>query len=140
MIALIAQAAPPLERIMGIRDRFATGGSAQGFFTVLLLIIIAFLTLLLLAMVARRLRHRRVYNPKSLFLEVLREVPLTIPQRDLVRRMARELRLEHPTVLLLSPQVYNEYANAWMSTSRNANIATRERIDVIARVLYEEAT
>ncbi|MCB9849825.1 MAG: hypothetical protein H6817_03895 [Phycisphaerales bacterium] len=79
-----------------------------------------------------------MYNPRSLFLDVLREIPLTVPQRDLLRHMARELRLEHPTVLLLSPRIYHEHANAWMSGSRNASLTMRDRIDTIAQVLYED--
>jgi hypothetical protein len=71
-----------------------------------------------------------------LFLEVLRGVPLTVPQRDLLRRIARDLPLAHPTVLLLSPAIYHETANTWMSATRSATPETRARLDGLAEALF----
>jgi len=138
---ILGQAAPaaPFDRLMGIRDRFATGGSAGAFFLVLALLALAFLLLLLIAIVTRRRQRRKVYNPKALFHEVLRAVPLTVPQRELLQRIARDLRMPHPVMLLICRQVYLENANTWMSASRSANPAMRNRLDGIAHAVFEHA-
>jgi hypothetical protein len=136
MIPRTVDPAPPLERILGIRERFAGGGSTSAFVVVLLLIAATFLLLAVIAVIARRWRRRRVYSPRGLFLQSLRELALTVPQRELLRRIARELRLEHPTILLLSPTIFVEHANAWMSTTRNANLATRDRLSALARAIF----
>lgn len=130
----------PLDRLMAIRDRFATGGSTGRFAAVLAAIAALFLVMVLIAWLIQRRRQKRVYNPKALFQDVLRQLPLTVPQRDLLRRLARDLRLEHPTVLLLSPQLFLESANAWMELARRANPATRAQLDDLARAIFAEST
>lgn len=132
-------AVTPYERFMAIKERFSTGGSAGKFFLVIGLLLLAVATLALLATLARRWRARKIYNPRRLFLEVLRSVPLTVPQRDLLRRIARDLRLPHPTVLLLSPHIFTVHANAWMSASRNATPSMRTRLDGLQRAIYAPA-
>ncbi len=138
LMVIMAQVAPaaPLDRIHGIRDRFSTGGSTQGFILVLLAMAGLFVLLYALARMLRRLRRRQTDNPRKLFHEVIRHLPLTIPQRELLRRIARDLGLEHPTVILLSPQIFHTHANQWMAATRNANATTRERLTALAQTLY----
>lgn len=136
---ILAQSAPaaPIERIHGIRDRFSEGGSAEGFIIVILAIGALFVALYIVASVIRRMRRRQTNSPRMLFQEVLRQLPLTIPQRELLRRIARDLALEHPAIILLSPQIFREHANRWMAASRNANNATRDRLLTLSGALFD---
>jgi hypothetical protein len=124
---------------MGIRDRFATGGSTGGFLIIVGILALVFLLLVLIATVARRWRRRKVYNPKALFHEILHAVELTVPQRDLLRRIVRDLRMTHPAVLLISRQLYYENTNAWMAATRNVSERMRERLDDAARAVFGES-
>ena len=128
--------AAPLDRIHGIRDRFSAGGSTEGFIVVLLSMAALFVLLYVLSRTLRRWRFRQTDNPRKLFHEVIRNLPLTIPQRELLRRMARDLGLDHPAVMLLSPQIFRTHANQWMAASRNANAATRDRLLTLSGSLF----
>ena len=138
MIATVNIAAP-LERVHGIRDRFATGGSTTDVMQVLVLLAVGLLLLYLAAILWQHHRRRHINNPRRLFGEVLRQLPLSVAQRDLLRRIARELGLDHPAVLVLSPQVFHSYSNRWMSASCSANQVTRERLDELAQALFPRA-
>ena len=135
MIATVNIAAP-LERVHGIRDRFATGGSTADVMQVLVLLAVGLLLLYLVTVVLQHYRRRQINNPRKLFGEVLCQLPLSVAQRDLLRRIARELGLDHPAVLVLSPQVFRSYSNRWMSASRSANQVTRQRLDELAQALF----
>ena len=138
MIATVNIAAP-LERVHGIRDRFATGGSTTDVMQVLVLLAVGLLVLYLAAVLWQHHRRRQINNPRRLFGEVLRQLPLSVAQRDLLRRIARELGLDHPAALVLSPQVFRSHANRWMSASHSANQVTRERLDGLAQALFPRA-
>jgi len=136
---LTVVAITPYERFMAVKDRFSTGGSTGKFVFVVGLLLLMVLLLALISTLLRRWQKRKVYNPKRLFLDVLRTTPLTVPQRDLVRRIARDLRLPHPAILLLSPRIFTENANAWMSASRNANTHTRDKLSALATSIFGTA-
>ena len=138
MIATVNIAAP-LERVHGIRDRFAAGGSTADVMQVLVLLAVGLLVLYLVTALWQHHRRRQINNPRKLFGEVLRQLPLSVPQRDLLRRISRELGLDHPAVLVLSPQIFHSYSNHWMSASRSANPVTRERLDELVQALFPRA-
>ena len=135
MIATVNIAAP-LERVHGIRDRFAAGGSTTDVMQVLVLLAVGLLLLYLATVLWQHRRRRQINNPRRLFCEVLRQLPLSVTQRDLLRRISRELGLDHPAVLVLSPQVFRSHANRWMSASRSVNQVTRQRLDELAQALF----
>jgi len=139
MTTIVLGAAPPMDRMQGIRDRFAGGGSASAFFEVLLLLAMGLFLLYLGTVLVQRYRQHRTNDPRRLFHEVLRCLPVNVPQRDLLRRMARELRLDHPTVLVLSPRLLRTHANRWMSAERRANETTRQRLDELSRALFPDS-
>jgi hypothetical protein len=131
---------PPMERLLGIRDRIAEGGSAVHFLLVLLLFAAGWGALYLYARIRAHVARRAANHPGRMFREVLSSLALSVPQRDILTRMAHELRLPHPTVLVLSPREFRTHANRWMSVARRANTSTRAQVDQLAATLFPEST
>lgn len=114
MTSLLAQA--PWE---AVRDHLQRGGSPLA----ILLTVGAILALLMLLGGVHRIQHRRVTrspinDPKKLFHSVMGDLGLTAVQRDLLRQMASDLRLEHPSVMLLSPVLFVEHARRWSALKK----------------------
>ena len=126
----------PIDRLHGIRDRFATGGSIADFILAITVILVGMA--LLYGVMRWGLQRRRgaIYSPRKMFDKALRTMNLRVEDRDLVRKIARELRLPHPTVLLLSPQLLNLYGNQWMSATKNVTESQREKIDNLSNHLF----
>ncbi len=133
---VLAQMAP--SRMRGIQEHFSEGGAALtwDFLKIMGVVLAGAGTAYLIYATIQRRRRRELNNAKALFTEVVRQLPLSIPQRELLRRMAAGLHLSQPVVLLLSPRMFNTYANRWMSISRNANRSMRKRINSIAESVF----
>jgi len=96
------------------RDHFTRGGSPM------ILVYAAGSVILLVAvlLVTQRLQLRTVKrrpadNPRKLFTNLVAQSGLPIMQREALRQMADDLRLSHPAVILLGPQVFKEHARRW---------------------------
>ena len=96
-----------------VHEYFQRGGSPM----VILYVLAWGAALILLLLLVHRFqqRHSRqpIDQPKRLFRTVLARLELSVQQRDLLRRMARELKLEHPTALLLCPKTFRCQAALW---------------------------
>lgn len=53
-------------------------------------------------------------DPKRLFRQVLRDTALLYGDRELLTRISRSLDLEHPTVIMLNPALFDYHATAWL--------------------------
>ncbi|MCK4658815.1 MAG: hypothetical protein KAV82_04770 [Phycisphaerae bacterium] len=104
---------PITERIQGIRDHFAGGGSWAEALVVLLVLGTALLVLVLI----QRLRHEggrgEPDHPIRLFRTLLSRLNLPSRRRRILCRMSSDLDLKHPTMMLLSPQLFREHAATW---------------------------
>ncbi|GJM26615.1 MAG: hypothetical protein DHS20C16_30300 [Phycisphaerae bacterium] len=134
--AATGETVAPIDRLHGIRDRFATGGSVADFVLVITLILLALAALYGIMHWGMRRRRGAFFNPRKLFDKTLRSLSLRVDQRDLVRKIARDLRLQHPTVLLLSPQLLNLYGNQWMSATDNVTDSQRTQLDDLSTHLF----
>ena len=96
-----------------VHEYFQRGGSPM----VILYVFAWGAALILLLFLVHRFqqRHSRqpIDQPKRLFRSVLTRLELSVQQRDLLRRMARDLELEHPTALLLCPKTFRRQAALW---------------------------
>ena len=86
-----------------VRDYLQRGGSPS----TALYVMLAVFGLAALAYIVHRLQESRkrkpaTNDPKGLFHRVLHELGLNVVERDLLRRMAFDLRLPNPTAMLLS--------------------------------------
>ena len=57
---------------------------------------------------------RQERNPSKLFRDVMKQLPIDNVQRDFLRRIARDLKLEHPVRCLLSPNLFRNFAQDWI--------------------------
>ena len=103
-------------RVRGIRDSFGQPPTHSGPLSdwVLIALIGAVALLLLFAWVQSRGLSVTVRNSRQLFDESLRALGLTAEEKATMKRLAREMRLSHPTSLLLSVQDFDGTANAWI--------------------------
>ncbi len=124
-----------LDRLNGIHRHFAEGGSAGGILWVVALIVAIVIVAALVAKFAAHLRQRRSENPRVLFLDLLEEVPLSVAQRELLRKIAAFDRLPNPAVILLSRPAFVRSAERWLS--RRTNIQLEEEIKELQRVLFD---
>ncbi|NOS99362.1 MAG: hypothetical protein HOP29_01910 [Phycisphaerales bacterium] len=96
------------------RDTMRSGGSVEIlFYLVLGLIAVSTALAAIYRFQARRAEPTRFHLPSKLFLEIIRQLDLSVVQRDLLRRISTDLDLEHPTVILLSPVIFDDHAHRW---------------------------
>ena len=116
MTVLLAMPAQLTEVQRAVRDRFQEGGS----FTAVMLVLLG-VTGVVLAVYYLTLRQRRVKDntrrasPERLFRDLMGKLDLTSPQRQYLDTMARDLRIKHPAVILLSPELFDRYLGEWQA-------------------------
>jgi hypothetical protein len=138
VIGTLGQVVPLPDRLLGIRDRFADGGT-WGDMVLTLSGLAAFVVFLFVVFgVQRRVHRKDIDNPRKLFRTLMTQLGLTVRQRDLLRRMAGDLRLEHPTILLLGPGAYWSYAEQWTSQFARNPTTTNAELDQLARALFPQ--
>jgi hypothetical protein len=106
------------ERMQAIRGHFARGGRWSELIAVLLALAGCVLLLALVYRVHHAARRREPNHPSRLFRSLSRGLGLSARQRRILRRMAADLGLEHPAVMLLSPQLFREHSAAWARARR----------------------
>ncbi len=132
MIASLVAFAPLGERMEGIRGHFAGGGRWSGVIVVFAALAACLLVLAVVQHVRDTAKRREPDHPGRLFRTLLGGLALTARQRHILQRMATDLRLEHPAMVLLSPELFREQAAAWEKVARNA--PTRELVAIERRV------
>lgn len=114
-------------RVSGIRNSFGRNPTQSGSLSDWLLyaLIGAVSLLLLFAWAQSRGMSIPMRKSRQLFDESLRGLGLTGEEKALMKRLAREMRLSHPTSLLLSVQDFDGTANAWIERYPSSD---RERL------------
>lgn len=137
MIAELIQPALLNERLQALRDRFATGSGWGEVIAVLLVLAGCVLLLVLLHRLQHPGERREPDDPHRLFRGLLTGLNLTAEQRRILRNMATDLRLEHPAIILLSPELFREQASKWSKTRGNTRTA---ELRVIAQRLFQHTS
>ncbi len=123
------------DRVQAIRDRLNQGGGLGG----LILAVCGIMAVFGLAALVYRLQQRRrgcdIDHPGKLYRSLLRGLGLPVPQRDLLRRITAEQRLENPTVLLLSRRVFQARAERWLAARKGRPDEARQ-VEELARRLF----
>jgi len=110
-----------------VRDYLSKGGSPLApVVAVVVLVVLAGVLSLLNRLQQRGGVRAKADDPKRLFRAVLRTLDLSVTQRDLLRRMAAELRVEHPTAMLLTPGLFAEHAGRWTKEVESRGQAVSE--------------
>ena len=112
-----------------VQEHFQRGGST---WTVLILLAILAGIIMTAHLLTRRQERRRgtviVSDPMALYRDLLAELDLTKPQCKLLERAAKEARLAHPTVILLSPRVFARHVEARSTSHNRATTQTDDRL------------
>lgn len=116
-MALLFQDTEFLEKLRQLGEPVRTGGS----FPKVVLVLVGLLGVLVLAYFLGKLqeilRKPMVHNePLDLYTDLLRRLRLSRPDRRLMRQLARDLGLPHPTVLLISESLFDRYVLQWQKS------------------------
>ena len=65
-------------------------------------------------------------DPRQLYQHLLDKLDLTAAGRRLLRAIASDLRLKHPTALLLSPTLFDRHVEQWRGRRRRIGRALAE--------------
>ncbi len=112
-VLLQLDALPELRR--AIRDEFQTGGSILG----VLLALLGLAAVVLLAYLLAELQRKRAVgpakndDPERLYRDLLGKLGLATDERQVLDTLAREMRLKHPAVILLSEALFDRHVAGW---------------------------
>ena len=124
----------------GVQQHFTRGGSLAGpLYAILAMAALAVLLWFVHQVQQQTWTDRTIDDSKKLFRSIVRRLKLTVPQRDLLYRMTRDLPIEHPTLLLISPRAFADYTDRWTAKMRRAeaNSDVHAEIDSICRTLFD---
>lgn len=122
-------------------ERFARGGSWTEFLGAMLAIgVILGLLILVQRRQNRRARGHIENDPGKLFRTVLGQLGLGVVSRDILRRMARDLELEHPTTLIMSPDIFRYSLVRWRREldRDSGRVPQHCDLDQLYRTLFDE--
>ena len=138
MIPVLLQLNPP-DRLEAVQRYLNREGSIRG----LLLTLLGFVAFAVLVLILHRLHGRTragdVDRPRRLFRKLIPRLKVSVPQRGLLLRMASDLELQNPTVLLLSRQVFEARAEEWQGIASARGPRLERRLADLADALYPEA-
>jgi hypothetical protein len=141
-LLLTASGLTPLQ--LAVREHFQQGGSVA---TIVIGVIAAFLALVALYQLLKRrqagVESVRIDDPQRLFKDLLHAIEMPLQQRRLLTRVARDLRLAHPSVLLLSAELFDRYLLQWQSGQGGSGIDQGHGMPALAaaarRSLFRES-
>lgn len=120
-LLLTSDGLTPLQ--LAVREHFQQGGSVT---TIVFAVIAVLLVIVALYQIFKRrqqtVSRSRVDDPQRLFKDMLHILELPLQERKLLIRVARDLHLEHPSVLLLSGVLFERYFEQWRSEGRRGAV------------------
>ncbi len=126
----------PLERLEAIQQHLNRGGSGRGLLLALLGLLLLGVVVVLLHWIQRRAQPHDIDSPARLFRQLVRRLGLSPPQRTLLRRMARDLQLPHPTVLLLGRRLFDLHSHRWLGYGDPAHADRHQHVADLASALF----
>ena len=140
MVASLSGASGLTEIQQAVRDQFQRGGSLT---TVLVVVLCVSVGVLLIWALTRLFRTREggnlPDNPKQLFHGLLEKLDVSAPQRQVLDRMVKDLRLKQPSTILLSESLFERCAAQWR-TGRAGARGDQELVCQIRAVLFPKSS
>lgn len=137
MTVFLAMPAQLTEIQRAVRDRFQEGGSFTAVMLVLLGVAGVVLAAYYLTLRQRRANENaRQASPERLFRDLLGKLDLTSHQRQILHTMVSDLRIKHPAVILLSPELFDCYLGEWQVRQHRTTIDEDEQMNprITARI------
>ncbi len=132
----IIMQASQLDRLQSVSRYLSREGTGWELLSVMLgMLAVAALTVMLYKLDKRR-RRQDLREPGKLFRRLQSQLDLPLRQRDMLRRLAADLRLENPTVLLLGRSVFESHAERWIQSHRRVREVDHENIAALAALLF----
>ena len=102
-----------------VAEHFREGGS---FLSIMLVLAVTAAIVVLAYGLTRRQQRRGCRasqgDPRQLYQHLLKKLDLTTAGRRLLGAIANDLRLKHPTAMLLSPTLFDRYVEQWRAQRR----------------------
>lgn len=122
-----------------IRQHFREGGSPR----MVLLTVLGILSVIPLVYVLSRLQNRKprpavAHDPRLLYRDLLHALALQPSQREFMSRLAADLKLEHPTTLLLSRRIFTRAVRHWQKGAGSPKAATADLIQDVETLLFPQ--
>ena len=141
---LVAQTGGLTEVQNAVRDYFQQGGSiASALFVLLGIVIILFTAYYLTHRRQQREESAHRADPEGLWGHLLQRLDLTPDQQQWLATVAKELRLTQPTVILLSPVLFQQHLASWQQRKSGptqvAGSTDREWVAKITDILFPSA-
>ncbi|MBN1346180.1 MAG: hypothetical protein JXQ73_26060 [Phycisphaerae bacterium] len=129
------------ERLDAMRRGFTSksepgSGAWTGLLVVLILIVAAILILLLVNRYQQGKAGARHSGAAGLFKEVLQKLPLGLQDRALLRRLASDMDLPNPTVMLLTPKLFAEISYTYVAGKPGETGSDLSRLASICKLLF----
>lgn len=143
MTALILAALKRTERLEAMRHGFAhkTDPGTNIWMGIIVVAVVGLLVILILLLANRAQQDRqtgKAKSPQFLFKDVLRRLKLGFKDRALLRRIANDLRLENPAVMLLTPQIFAETIHVYLARKPGSAKTDMTRLTAICRRLFDQ--
>ena len=144
MIAALLQASERIDPRVVLREHFSKSAwdpeSWKGLIIVAAAITIFVLILHFVLYCEKRTgKPRQANNPTRLFSDVLKQLELNAAQRSLLTTMARDLKLESATHMLLSPKLFEQARQKWALMVQPDAAAHADELKTIARELFPQS-
>jgi len=145
MIAALLQASDRVDPRVVLREHFSKSAwdpeSWKGIIIVAAAITIFVLILhFVLYCEKRSAKPRQANSPTRLFRDVVKQLQLNAAQRSLLTAMARDLKLESATHMLLSPKLFEQARQKWTSMVQPDSAARADELKTIARELFPQSS
>ena len=138
MIPALLQLNPP-DRLEAVQRYLNREGSVHGLVLTLLGFAAFGILVLILHRLHRRTRAGDVDRPRRLFRKLIPRLGVSVPQRGLLLRIASDLRLPNPAVLLLGRRVFEARARQWLAVASARNPRLERRLADLADALFPRA-
>jgi hypothetical protein len=126
----------PTQRLEALQQRFSRGGTWGELVLPLVGVAALFALLSLLYSLQKRRQRADIDHPGKLYRRLVQRLGLSAPQRDLLYRMAADLRLPNPSVVLLGRRIFDTHAQRWLATGRATRPDSPQRIAELADSLF----
>ncbi len=128
-----------------MQEHFEKGGDIQNFLLVLLGVVALFVILAIVHRIQRGgISATTPNSPLRLFKTTITELGLSVRQRDFLGRVATDINLAHPTMMLLSPTLFDRELDRWWEIrggmSERARNNARKMANSVRETLFEDST
>ncbi|MCG8405131.1 MAG: hypothetical protein MI923_08050 [Phycisphaerales bacterium] len=134
---------PYHDRIRGLRSAFDNKQTDPTDVKLILVYIVILLAVIVSLLLVKKFRLHKEgslapQQPFKLFNRVLKQMEISLVDRILLRMLARSTHMLQPTVMLFSPELFEQHAGRWADsiTFKFAQSHARRRLNAVAEKAF----